>query len=114
MVEAACATSTSSFKYQNIMTEDIVAFFNAQTGQESDADLRSVPAARGASGARADVRRDRRDGRVSVEGRRARLRDADSRRRARKWQIIQPTTTWQTMPTPLKRDAFEVATDLYS
>jgi hypothetical protein len=30
-----------------------------------------------------------------------------------KWQTLQPTTTWQTMPTPLKRDTFEVATDLY-
>jgi hypothetical protein len=29
------------------------------------------------------------------------------------WQIIQPTTEWKTMPTPLTKDAFEVATDLY-
>jgi len=29
------------------------------------------------------------------------------------WQIIQPTTEWQTMTTPIKKDEFEVATDLY-
>ena len=29
------------------------------------------------------------------------------------WQIIQPTAEWQTMKTPLKKDEFEVATDLY-
>ena len=39
------------FKYQNIMTEDIVQFFNAAARPEPDADLRSVPAAHGAAGA---------------------------------------------------------------
>jgi len=30
------------------------------------------------------------------------------------WQIVQPTTTeWKTLRTPLKKDAFDVATDLY-
>jgi hypothetical protein len=29
------------------------------------------------------------------------------------WQIIQPTAAWQTMKTVLKKDEFEVATDLY-
>ena len=27
--------------------------------------------------------------------------------------MIQPTVEWQTMQTPLKKDEFEVATDLY-
>ena len=30
-----------------------------------------------------------------------------------KWTVIQPTTGWAVMKTPLKKDAFEVATDLY-
>lgn len=30
-----------------------------------------------------------------------------------KWQIIQPTAEWKTMPTPLTKDTFDVATDLY-
>ena len=29
------------------------------------------------------------------------------------WQILQPTLEWQTLKTPLKKDEFEVATDLY-
>jgi hypothetical protein len=29
------------------------------------------------------------------------------------WLIIQPTTEWKTMKTPLTKDQFEVATDLY-
>jgi hypothetical protein len=30
-----------------------------------------------------------------------------------RWQIIHATSDWQTMQTPLKKDEFEVATDLY-
>ena len=30
-----------------------------------------------------------------------------------KWTTIRPTTAWTVMKTPLKKDAFEVATDLY-
>ena len=29
------------------------------------------------------------------------------------WQTIEPTTDWKTMKTPLRKDDFEVATDLY-
>jgi len=29
------------------------------------------------------------------------------------WQVIQPTAEWQTMKTVLKKEEFEVATDLY-
>lgn len=29
------------------------------------------------------------------------------------WQIIPPTTQWQSMQTPLSKDQFQVATDLY-
>jgi len=29
------------------------------------------------------------------------------------WQIIRPTMEWQAMPTSLKKDDFDVATDLY-
>lgn len=30
-----------------------------------------------------------------------------------KWVVIRPTTGWAVMKTPLKKDAFAVATDLY-
>ncbi len=29
------------------------------------------------------------------------------------WEVIHPTTQWQTMKTPLKPDEFQAATDLY-
>jgi hypothetical protein len=29
------------------------------------------------------------------------------------WQIVRPTTTWQTMKTTMKKDDFQVATDSY-
>jgi hypothetical protein len=29
------------------------------------------------------------------------------------WQLIRPTTEWQTMNSPLKTEEFSVATDLY-
>ena len=29
------------------------------------------------------------------------------------WQIITPTSEWQTLTTPITKDEFEVATDLY-
>ena len=29
------------------------------------------------------------------------------------WQVIHPTTEWATLNTPLKKDDFQVATDLY-
>jgi hypothetical protein len=33
--------------------------------------------------------------------------------RAGEWQTIQPTGDWKVLATPLPRDEFEVATDLY-
>jgi hypothetical protein len=29
------------------------------------------------------------------------------------WQVIRPTTKWQWMETPLTKDQFQAATDLY-
>ncbi len=56
------------FKYQNIMTEEIVALRQQAAGAGPDADLRSVSAPDRAAGARADVRREGEDGVVSMEG----------------------------------------------
>ena len=30
-----------------------------------------------------------------------------------RWQVIEPTTQWKSVKTPIKRDAFQVATDLF-
>ena len=101
------------FKYQNIMTEDVVAFFSAQLGQNvaplfnqylRRAELPTLELAfNEAEGTvayrwKADERDFAMPIRVGEHG---------------KWVLIQPTTGWALMKTPLKKDAFEVATDLY-
>lgn len=101
------------FKYQNILTEDLVRFVNAQLGQDLtpvfDQYLRrtELPALELAfdEGAgtvayrwKADERAFAMPIRVGERGR---------------WTLIRPTTDWAVMKTPLKKDAFEVATDLY-
>jgi aminopeptidase N len=101
------------FKYQNIMTENVVQYFNQQTGMNLtavfDQYLRhtALPAL--------ELKWNEGDGTVAYRWKadepafrmpvRAGARDH--------WQLLQPTTEWQTLKTPLKKDEFEVATDLY-
>ena len=101
------------FKYQNIMTEDIVQFFNQYTGMNLtpifDQYLRhtAIPTL--------ELTFDDAQGTVSYRWRVDEPAFAMPIRVGAKdhWQIIQPTTNWQTMKTPLKKDQFDVATDLY-
>jgi aminopeptidase N len=99
------------FKYQNIMTEDLVAFFNKQTGKNLtpifDQYLRHaalpVLELRFEEGSvayrwKADVKEFAMPVKVGSKS---------------NWQTIQPTTEWKTMPTKLKKEEFEVATELY-
>jgi aminopeptidase N len=101
------------FKYQNIMTEDVVAYFNQHTGMNLtpifDQYLRHAQIPRlellfgEAPGMvmykwRADEEKFAMPVRVGTPGH---------------WQIIHPTTRWQQMKTPLTKDEFKVATDLY-
>jgi len=100
------------FKYQNIMTEDVVEYFNQQTRMNLtpvfDQYLRhaDVPAL--------ELKFDA-PGRVSYRWKAdepafampVRVGTSD------RWQTIQPTTTWKTLATPLTKEEFEVATDLY-
>ncbi len=101
------------FKYQNIMTEDMIAYFNQKTGTNLtpifDQYLRhtAVPVLElNVSDTNHEVsyrwKADEKDFampvRVGKEGR---------------WQIIKPTTTWQIMKTDLKSADLNVATDLY-
>jgi hypothetical protein len=95
------------------MTEDMVGFFNAGTGRNLtpvfDQYLRhtALPVL--------ELKFDEADGSVSYRWKvdeagftmpvRVGLKNA--------WQIITPTTEWKTMKTPIGKDAFEVATDLY-
>ena len=101
------------FKYQNILTEDVVRFFNQQLGQDLtpifDQYLRrtALPTLELAFN--------------ESEGTLAYRWKADERAfampiragRPGSWQILRPTTDWQVMKTDIKKDEFEVPTDLY-
>src|SRR5262249_35523062 len=95
------------FKYQTIMTEDIVDYFNRKTGMNLtpvfDQYLRhtALPVLElkfedGAVAYRwkVDESAFAMPVRVGAKG---------------KWEIVQPTTEWKTLKTALKKDAFEVA-----
>ncbi len=99
------------FAYQNIMTEDVIAWFNQQTKMNLTPifdqylrhtaipllELKFDPAA-GTAAYRWKV--DEEDFSMPV-----RVGDP------RDWQTIQPTTQWQTMKTPLSATTFAVDTD---
>ena len=101
------------FKYQNILTEDVVSYFNQQTGMNLtpifDQYLRhaQIP--------RLELLFGEEPGLVMYKWR------ADEEKFAmpvrvgtpEHWQIIHPTTQWQWMKTPLTKDEFQVATELY-
>jgi len=101
------------FKYQNILTEDIVAFFNQRTGMNLtpvfDQYLRhtAIPTL--------ELKFDESKGEVAYRWK------ADEKGfampvkvgSANRWQKIQPGTEWRTMKTPLTKDEFGVATNLY-
>jgi aminopeptidase N len=103
----------SRFKYRNIATEDVVKFFNEKTGKNLtpifDQYLRhtSIPAL--------ELKFEETNGSVSYRW------QADEKAfampvkvgRPDGWQLIQPTTEWKTMKSTLKKDDFEVATDLF-
>ena len=101
------------FKYHNIMTEDMVAFFNQGTGMNLtpifDQYLRhkDIPAL--------EFKRD--DAQHTISYRwvvdepafampiRIALNDH--------WQLVIPTTQWQNLPAATEKDGIRVATDLY-
>ncbi len=101
------------FKYRTIMTEDMVRFFNQKTGMDLtpvfDQSLRhtEIPVL--------ELKFDETGGRVSYRWNADEKGFAMPVRGGKKgqWEIIQPAAEWKTIPTSLKRDEFEVATDLY-
>jgi aminopeptidase N len=101
------------FKYKNIMTEDMVQFFNQKTGRDLtpifDQYLRhtAIPLL--------ELKFNPGEGTVSY---RWKVDEPGFRMPVRvgkrdRWQIIQATTDWQTMKTPLTKDELDVANDLY-
>jgi aminopeptidase N len=101
------------FKYRNIMTEDVVSYFNRKTGMNLtpifDQYLRhaAIPAL--------ELKFDEAHGEVSYRWKADEPAFAMPVRMGSRdhWQVAQPTTAWKTMRTPLREDEFQVATDLY-
>jgi len=101
------------FKHKNIMTEDIVGYFNRETGKNLtpvfDQYLRhaAIPVL--------ELKFDEAKGIVSYRWKADEKSFAMPVRVGKKsdWQVIQPTTDWQETKTTLKKEQFEVATDLY-
>jgi aminopeptidase N len=101
------------FKYQTIMTEDIVAWFNQKTKMNLtpifDQYLRhtAIP--------KLELKFDEAGQSVSYRWKVDEPAFAMPVRVGTKehWQTIRPTVNWQTMKTPLRKDEFAVATDLY-
>jgi aminopeptidase N len=101
------------FKYQTIMTEDIVTWFNQRTKMNLtpifDQYLRhtALPVL--------ELKFDETAGSVSYRWKVDERSFAMPVRVGSKdnWQIIRPTADWKTMKTSLKKSQFEVATDLY-
>ena len=101
------------YKYQTIMTEDIVAWFNQKTKMNLtpvfDQYLRHTALPK------LELKFDETAGTVSYRWKVDEPKFAMPIRVGAKqhWQVIWPTVEWQTMKTPLKKADFEVATDLY-
>ena len=101
------------FKHKNIMTEDVVEYFNRETGKNLtpifDQYLRhsAIPVL--------ELKFDEAKGEVSYRWKADETGFAMPVCAGSKdnWQMLTPTTEWQTMKTPLKKDQFEVATELY-
>jgi aminopeptidase N len=101
------------YKYRNIMTEDVVGYFNRKTGMNLtpifDQYLRhaKIPTL--------ELKFDEAQGVVSYRWKADEPAFAMPVRVGSRdhWQVVRPTTAWKTMRTPLRKDKFEVATDLY-
>ena len=101
------------FKYKNIMTEDVVAYFNEKTGMNLTPIFNQY--LRHTAIPTLELKFNDADKTVSYRWQVDEPAFAMPVRVGSKdnWQIIQATTEWKTMPTTLKKDDFDVATDLY-
>jgi aminopeptidase N len=101
------------FKYQNIMTEDVIRYFNQQTGMNLTPVFHQylfhaqIPVLELSFNSTEHTvsykwQAEEPDFAMPVEA-------GDPNH----WQTLHPTLKWQTMKTPLSKDQFQVATDLY-
>jgi aminopeptidase N len=101
------------FKYKNILTEDVVAYFNDKTGMNLTPIFNQY--LRHTSIPTLELRFDDAAGTVDY---RWKVDEAGFVMPVKvgtpgQWQTIRPTEQWQTMKTPLTKDSFAIATDLY-
>ena len=101
------------FKYRTILTEDVVQFFNQQTGKNLTPLFNEY--LRHAAVPTLELKFDESARTVAY---RWKASEKDFAMPVRvgtpgAWQIIQPTTEWATMPISMPKNEFEVATDLY-
>jgi aminopeptidase N len=101
------------FKYKNIMTEDVVQYFNQHTGMDLTPIFNQY--LRHTAIPELQLKFDDSKETVSYRWKVDEAGFAMPVKVGEKdhWQIIHATTEWQTMPTTLKKDDFSVATDLY-
>ncbi len=105
------------FKYKNILTEDMLAYFNQQTAPYLHLDLtpifnqylrhKNIPTLELAFDDSTHNVRYRWNADEPAFAMPIKVGDPSH------WQTIHPTLTWQTMSTPLNRDSFQVATNLF-
>ena len=101
------------FKYQNIMTEDLVQFFNARLGRNLTPIFDQY--LRRAALPTLELAFNEKDGTLAYRW------DAAERSFAMpikvgkggQWLTIVPTTDWAIMRSPVAKEDFEVATDLF-
>jgi aminopeptidase N len=101
------------FKYQNILTEDLVGFVNTRLGQ----DLTPVfdEYLRRAELPTLEVAFNQAEGTLAYRWK-AEERGFNMPIKAGRpgaWDVLHPTTDWKLMKTQLKQDEFQVATDLF-
>jgi len=101
------------FKYRTIMTEDMVAYFNRKTGMNLTPVFDEY--LRHAGLPTLELKFDEPAGTVAYRWKADEPAFAMPIRAGEKdhWQTLHPTTEWREMKTPLKKDEFAVATDLY-
>jgi aminopeptidase N len=101
------------FKYQNIMTEDVVAWWNANTHLDLTAFFNQY--LRHTAIPSLELNFDEAKGLVLYKwqadetGFNMPIQVGDPAH----WQTLHPTTSWQVLKSPLTADDFHVATDLY-
>jgi aminopeptidase N len=101
------------FKYQTIMTEDIIAYFNSKTGMNLTPVFNQY--LRHTMIPTLELKFDEANGAVQYRWKTDEQNFKMPVRVGMKdhWQIINATNDWQTLKTPIKKDGFDVATDLY-